>query len=103
MTHHHVNAIEIKKSSRYEFSPVPVFSCNTPLHLHLSSVITGSLVVGLMEYSWKIRSSARFYLTFIMRIMKLSGPTLGPSDYRADSPTLSYAWCINPQTPRTPL
>ena len=33
--------------------------------------------------------SARFYLTFIMRIMKLSGPTLGPSDYRADSPTLS--------------
>ena len=31
--------------------------------------------------------------------MKLSGPTLGPSDYRADSPTLSWAWCINPQTP----
>ena len=47
----------------------------------------------------KIRPSARFYLIFIMRIMKLSGPTLGPSDYRADSPTLSWAWCINPQTP----
>ena len=33
--------------------------------------------------------SGRFYLTFIMRITKLSGSPLGPPDYRADSPTLS--------------
>ena len=72
MTHHHVNAIEIKKSSRYELSPVRVFLFNTPLHSHLSSVITGSLVVCLMEYSCLVATRLKAFVLTPARSFSLT-------------------------------